>query len=375
VKYNFDQIIDRTHTNSTKWQKFPTDVLPMWVADMDFAAPDFVLRALRERLDHPIIGYTDRPKSLNIAFQQWLQHHFGWSVPDEWIVWLPGVVPALNLAARTLEANASLMIPTPVYHPFFDLAGHAGLQEIQVPMAVNGGRWEMDWDAMHDAIEPSTRMIMICNPQNPTGRSYTAAELSQLADFIERHDLTLVSDEIHCNLILDPESRHIPVAAAHPEIAARTISLYAATKTYNIAGISCAAAVVPDARLRQRLLNARAGLMPGIGPLGFVASEAGFNDRSDWIPQLLDYLRANLALVQDTLGDRLTPLEATYLAWIDVQDLDIADPLSYFAEYKLGLSVGAQFGQPGYLRLNFACPRQTLQTGLARLTEAIAAKR
>ncbi len=370
----FDQPIDRHATSSTKWQKFAADVLPMWVADMDFAAPDFVLDALRERLDHPILGYTDRPASLNTALQGWLEHHFNWSVPDAWIVWLPGVVPALNLAAQSLAAPDRLMIPTPVYHPFLDLAANAGLADDRVAMRVVNGRWEMDIDAMRDALTPETRMLMICNPQNPTGRAYTEPELAALAAFVAEHNLLLVSDEIHCNIVLDPDSRHHPIAARHPEIAEQTISLYAATKVYNIPGLSCAAAVIPDASLRRRFLQARRGLMPGIGPLGFIASEAAFNDRSDWMAELVAYLRGNLSLVDEALGKRLAPLDATYLAWIDIRDLDIDHAERYFAEHGVGISPGAQFGAPGYIRVNFGCPRSMLEEGLERLQKAIAAR-
>ena len=350
-----------------------TDTLPFWVADMDFAAPEFVLKALRDRLEHPILGYTNRPDSLNEAFQKWLEHHFGWRVPEQWIIWLPGVVPGLNLAARTVEAGTSLLIPTPVYYPFFDLAVNAGLQELRVPMSSKDGHWQMDWDAMADALLPSTRMIAICNPQNPTGRCFSESELAELAAFIERYDLILVSDEIHCNLILDQTCQHRPIADACPEIAQRTITLYAATKTYNIPGVGCAAAVIPDANLRARFRNARAGLMPGIGPLGFIASEVAFNDRSGWLGQLLEYLRSNLEIVHAAVGDRLTPLQATYLAWIDVGDLGIEDTEAYFAKHGVGISPGAQFGAAGHVRFNFGCPKTTLQKGLDRLRQAIAA--
>jgi cystathionine beta-lyase len=339
---------------------------------MDFAAPDFILDAIRERLDHPILGYTAQPPSLVQAFQGWLQHHYDWNVPEEWIVWVPGVVPMLNLAARSVSPDGSLLIPTPVYHPFLYLAKNAGIEDIRVPMT-EANNWQMDFEAMSAAIRPDTRMLMICNPQNPTGRSYSTDELAQLADFIERHDLYLVSDEIHCNIMIDADCRHQPIAAAHPDIAARTINLYAATKVYNIPGISCAAAVIPDATLRRRFMHERAGLIPGIGPLGFVASEAAFNDRSDWIEQLLTYLRGNLADIQSAVGSRLSPLQATYLAWINVADLELSDTESYFAEHGIGISPGAQFGAPEYIRFNFGCPRAILQEGLARLTAAIEA--
>ncbi|XOV82968.1 MAG: MalY/PatB family protein [bacterium] len=371
MHYSFDQVIDRRNTHSTKWEKFAEGVLPFWVADMDFAAPEWILDALQQRLEHPILGYTTEPHSLTEAFQGWLQHHYNWTIPAQWVCWVPGVVPALNLSARTLPGGSDIMIPTPVYHPFLDVASNAGLGEIQVPMQVSNGKWTMDFDAMKDALTPRTRMLMICNPQNPTGRCYATSELNALASFIEKHDLLLVSDEIHCNILLEPDCRHQPLGQLHPALAARTIHLYAATKIYNIPGISCAAAVIPDDRLRRRFMQARAGLLPGIGPLGFLSSEVAFNDRTNWVPELLNYLRGNLAAVEDCVGDRLTPLEATYLAWINVADLGLKNTEAYFAEHGVGISPGAQFGNPDYIRFNFACPRATLNQGLERLSRAV----
>jgi cystathionine beta-lyase len=371
MPYTFDQVIDRHNTQSTKWEKFAADVLPFWVADMDFAAPELILEALRRRLDHPILGYTTEPDSLTEAFQRWLVHHYDWDVPAGWVCWVPGVVPALNLSARTLSAGSEILIPTPVYHPFLAVASNAGLGEIQVPMQVTNGKWHMDFDALTDALTPQTRMLMICNPQNPTGRCYDTDELNLLANFIEKHDLLLVSDEIHCNILLDPSTTHQPLGKLHPALAPRIIHLYAATKIYNIPGISCAAAVIPDDKLRRQFMRARAGLLPGIGPLGFLSSEVAFNDRSSWVPDLLTYLRGNLAAVQACVGDRLTPLEATYLAWINVADLGLEDTEAYFAQHGIGISPGAQFGNADYIRFNFACPRATLDQGLNRLSHAI----
>jgi cystathionine beta-lyase len=369
---NFDRVIDRRGTNSTKWEKFGPDVLPMWVADMDFAAPDFIIEGLARRLEHPILGYTARPASLQDAFLGWLAYHYNWNIPADWVVWLPGVVPGLNLAAQTLDAGEAIMIPTPVYHPFLDLAEHAGLTEIRVPMQCVDSYWSMDFEAMEAALTPATRMVLICNPQNPTGRCYTHDELKSLAEFVERHDLLLVSDEIHCNLILDPDARHIPFAQAFPELTARTISLYSATKVYNIPGVSCAAAVIPDEACRLKFLHARKGLVPGIGPLGFAASELAFNDRSSWIRELTAYLRQNQQRIHAVLGPRVARQEATYLAWINVGDLKLPDAEAYFAAHGLGLNPGQMFGAPDYVRLNFGCPRVTLNQGLELMLEACA---
>ena len=233
----------------------------------------------------------------------------------------------------------------------------------------------MDFDAMEGAVRPDTRLVMIANPQNPTGRCYTEDELLELARFAERHDLVICSDEIHCALVLDPEARHVPVASLGEEIAARTISLFAATKTYNMPGLSCAVAVIPDTDCRARFIAARRDLVPMLGPLALAASEAAFDDRGPWVGELLDYLRGNHQRLLEAVGDRMTPVEGTYLAWIDVSDLGLDDPGAWFERFGLGLSDGAAFGGPGFVRFNFACPRAMLDRGLERYHRAMEAAR
>ena len=374
MAYDFDRVIDRSGTDATKLQKYAgTDILPFWIADMDFAVPDFILDPLHERLEHPIIGYTKKPDSLTLALQNWLVHHYGWRVPEDWIVWLPGVVPGLNMAVNTLAADAQLLVPTPIYYPFLDLQENSGRRQIAVPMTLDNGLWSMDFAGMNDALSPQTKMVCIANPQNPTGRCYSLGELQALAGFIEEQDLLLVSDEIHCQLILDEDKQHLPIAHAVPEIAHRTVSLFAATKTYNIPGLGCAAAIVPDAALRQRFVATRGDLVPGPGPLNYIASEAAFNDRSDWVPQLLTTLRRNHDLVRAVAGERMTTMQATYLAWLNIEDLQLNDVDGHFESHGLGLSNGAPFGHEDYVRFNFASPRPVLEEGLRRLSESLRA--
>lgn len=369
----FDRELDRTGTSAAKWDRYRgRDVLPFWVADMDFEAPDFILEAARKRLEHGILGYTRLPETLVAAFQGWLARNYAWQVPREWLLWLPGVVPGLNLSAMAVgRPGDSLLIPTPVYYPFLSVPANAERRGLQVPMTRAGRRWVMDFDALEAAVRPDTGLVMICNPQNPTGRAYTRNELLELAAFAERHDLVICSDEIHCALLLDPHAQHIPIASLAPEIAARSISLFAATKTYNIPGLSCAVAVIPDANLRRRLRAAHRGLVPPIGPLAFRASEAAFSDTGNWVASLLQYLRGNHRRLFDEVGARMTPVQATYLAWIDVRDLALDDPGAWFERFGLGLSDGAPFAGPGFVRFNFACPRTQLERGLERYRAAI----
>jgi len=376
ASFDFERAIDRRNTASSKWEKYAgRDVLPFWVADMDFAAPEFVLDAIRGRLTHPILGYTRVPESLTGAFQAWLERSFEWSVPEEWLVWIPGVVPGFNLAARAVaEPGGSILIPTPVYYPFLAVPDNSAQEGRLVPLAVDGERrWVMDFDALARAADASTRLLLFCNPQNPTGRVYHRDELTALAEFCVDRDLTLCSDEIHCSLVLNAGSRHVPIASLSSEIAERTITLYAASKTYNIPGLACAVAVIPNAALRRAFRQAMAGLVPGIGPLAFSAATAAYADTSTYLPELLEYLRGNLERLAAVAGERMARLEGTYLAWIDLSDSTVADaPGAFLETHGIGLSDGAAFGGPGFVRFNFACPRSLLDRGLERLDGALA---
>lgn len=373
---DFDRLISREGTWSSKWEKYRgTDVLPFWVADMEFATPDFIRAALVDRLDRDILGYTRTPPPLVEAFQSWLARCYGWEVPESWLVWIPGVVTGFNLAARAVaRPGGSIVIPVPVYYPFLHTPDNAQQAAILVPLAKEeaaGGRWVMDFDALRAASRPDTSLFMLSNPQNPTGRAYQRAELEALAEFCIEQNLVLCSDEIHCSLILDENADHIPIASLSPEIADRTISLFAATKTYNMPGLGCAVAVIANPELRRAFRRAQAGLVPGIGPLAYAASAAAYRDTGPWLPALLEYLRANHRRLQAVAGDRMTPVEATYLAWLDVRDMALDDPGAYFESYGLGLSDGAAFGGPGFVRFNFGCPRTLLDRGLERLERAL----
>jgi len=372
---NFDEIIDRRNTSSAKWEKYAgQDILPFWVADMDFAAPDFILDAIRERLNHEILGYTRPPASLDIAFQSWMQRNYQWTIPEEWLVWIPGVVPGFNLAARAVaEPGGSIIIPTPVYYPFLRVPGHVEQTSLKVPLVRDEHRWCIDFEALHNAIVPGTRLFMLCNPQNPTGRVYSKTELIMLADFCMEHDLYLCSDEIHSSILLDESARHIPIASLSPEIAERSFSLYAPSKAYNIPGLPCAVAVIPDAELRHMFTNAMSGLVPGVSPLAMAATQAAFEDETSYLADLLAYLRGNHERLQEVVGERMTPVAATYLAWIDFNRTAIAKQAGrHFESHGLGLSDGAPFDGSGFVRFNFACPRSLLERGLERYEAAIA---
>jgi cysteine-S-conjugate beta-lyase len=373
----FDEVIERRGTGATKWEKYRgRDVLPFWVADMDFRAPAFVLDAVAARLHHGVLGYTETPLDLTLAAIDWLKREYRWNVEPDWLVWLPGVVPGLNLACRSVgEPTTSVLMPVPVYYPFLAAPDQAERARIDVPLVREGERWVMPFDRLEHSVRPDTRLLMFCNPQNPTGRVYGDAELAALADFCVRHDLVVCSDEIHCPLVLDENLEHRPIATLSADIADRSITLMAPTKAYNIPGLACAFAVIPNTTLRLAFLRARGGLLQSPGPLAFAAALAAYRDRSDWLGSLRRYLRANADLVLDAVnrlpGVRTTPIEATCLAWIDVKSLGLRDAGAFFEQHGLGLSDGAQFAGPGFVRFNFGCPRRTLEEGLRRFEAAV----
>jgi len=374
MAYDFDSVIDRRAASSTKWVRYGPDVLPFWVADMDFKSPPGLLAAVEERLRHGVLGYTDPLPTIEDAFVQWLVDRFGWSVPKDWLLWLPGVVPGLNLAGRVIsDPGQSILIPVPVYHPFLSVPRHAGKEAIFVDLVRDNGRWVMDMDRLEDAIRPSTRGLLLCSPQNPTGRAYHRSELEPLVEFCLRHDLTLVSDEIHCDLLLDATACHVPTATLHPEL--RCISLFSPNKAYNMPGLSLGVAVIADPVLRDAFQEALSGLGSSVSPLAYAAALWAYTDRSDWLRAVTAYLSQNRDLLEATVatldGIDMTHVEATYLGWIDVSALGLANPNAHFERFGLGLSDGGPFGAQGFQRFNFGCPRVTLEQGLSRLAKAV----
>ena len=372
----FDAPVERRGSDSVKWGRYAgRDVLPLWVADMDFPAPPAVLAALRERVDHGVFGYGHAPEAAAESVLAHLAGEYSWSVAAEWIVWLPGLVTGLNVACRAVDGG--VMTAAPVYPPFFSAPRHFARPLARVDLSCRDGRWGWDWEALQAGVTTETRLFLLCHPHNPVGRCWDASELHQLAAFAEQNDLVVCSDEIHCGLILDSGRRHIPFATLSADAARRTITLMAPSKTYNIPGLGCAFAVIPDAGLRRRFQRAMDGIVPHVNVLGFAACAAAYRDCDDWHAELIDYLRGNrdrvAAAVDAEKRVKMTPVEATYLAWIDVRGLGLANPAAHFEAHGLGLSDGADFGAPGWLRLNFGCPRSTLDEALRRFKTGCAA--
>src|SRR5215475_15074245 len=387
MTYDFDRLVDRRRTDSSKWQKYGPDVLPLWVADMDFQSPEPVIRALRERVEHGVFGYLafEQPE-FHELFADRLLKRYGWSVSPDAVVLIPGVIPGFNVAGRLLTTPGDgLLLQTPVYPPILRAATSIGLTREEAPLARRpDGRYEVDLDAFSAAIGDRTRLFLLCSPHNPVGRVFTRAELTSLARVCLRRGLAIVADEIHCELTLGGQ-RHTPIASLDPEIAERTITLMAPSKTFNLAGLKCSVAVIPNAELRAKFVAARVDLVSTVNVLGFTAAYAAYRDGQAWLDELIRYLEANRDFTMDYVrrhlpGVRVATPEATYLAWLDCTKASAAatDPVTFFLERaKVALNDGVLFGAggAGFVRLNFGCPRSILTEALDRMRAALTAER
>jgi cysteine-S-conjugate beta-lyase len=375
--YDFDEIIDRRGTSCEKWGKYrDRDIIPLWVADMDFRSPPAIIEALQERVSHGIFGYTSPPEGLGEAVIAALQGEFGWQVHPEWITWLPGLVTGLNIACRAVgEPGDEVITFTPVYPPFMSAPPLSGRRAVLVPLILEGGRWGLDLAALEAAVTPRTRLLLLCSPHNPVGRVWSEGELIALAGFAQRHDLTICSDDIHAGLVLDEALHHIPIATLTPETGRRTITLLAPSKTFNVPGLGCSFAVISDDTLRRAFRKAMGRIVPHVNLLGYTAAEAAYRHGDEWRRQLITYLRGNRDLVAQELGAipglSVAHVEATYLSWIDLRPRRIADPVRFFEGAGVGLSGGEDFGLPGFVRLNFGCPRPLLSEALRRMRVAL----
>jgi cystathionine beta-lyase len=390
--YDFDTPVDRRGTDSQKWQKYAgRDILPLWVADMDFRAPPEVIAALHARVEHGVFGYARPTQATTDTVVAAMQTRYGWTIDPSWLVWLPGLVVGLNVTARAFaQPGEAVLCNTPVYPPFMSAPSQQDRAVITVPLTLRSapaapsvsaaaGNWEIDWDAMERAVTPQTRLFFLCNPHNPIGRVFDRGDLGRLAEFCLRHDLILCSDEIHCDLLLDGQ-RHIPTGTLGGDIAQRTVTLMAPSKTYNLPGFGTSLAIIPDSALRARFIQATTGIVAEVNCLGYTACEAAYGQGEPWRQALLAYLRGNRDFLLDQVARELpgvlveAPIEATYLAWLKVAALGLKDPVAHFERHGVGLSDGRYFGAaPGsHLRLNFGCTRATLAEAIARMKRGIA---
>lgn len=379
MAFDFNQWIDRRHSDSLKWHKYgDRDVLPLWVADSDFRSPPSVIEAIKQRAEHGVFGYGATPTGLIDITLSRLAQRYNWQIEPDWIVLLPGVVCGLNLSVRAFtESGESTVSPTPIYPPFRGAARLADRAQVHLPLRLQHDRWVMDLDA--SAMQGNERLLMLCNPQNPGGTVYRRDELEAQLAFAQQHDLIVCSDEIHCDLLLSPGAQHIPFAALSEDAAQRSITLISPSKTFNIAGLGASMAIIPNPELRARFKRVREGIVPGVDILALVAAEAAWRDGDEWLAAQLDYLRANrdwlVAQVNALPELQMAAPEATYLGWIDASKLDVASPMDYFEQHGLGFSPGHDFGDDNFVRFNFGCTRATLEQAVARLQQAVAARR
>ena len=380
---NFVRSIDRLRApEDKKWHRYPAEILPMWVADMDFAAPEPILAALRERLDHEVLGYAVPPDSLREAIVGMLLERHGWSVAPDSLVFLPGIDPGVNMALRAnLSPGDGVLIQTPLYRPLLDAPGHWDLRRIEVAMRPTATGFDINRDRLAAGIA-AAKAFLLCNPHNPTGRVLTRDELGFIGEGCLRNDLLIIADEVHCDLVYSGH-RHIPIATLSPEVARRTITLMSASKTFNIPGLKAAFAIITDPDLRRRFQAARLGMVDSNNILGLVGTEAAYRHAEGWRRDLVDYLQQNRDYLAAEIprrlpGIRFRPPEASYLAWLDCRSLALApDPYRFFlAQAKVGFSDGLEFGNEGerHVRMNFGAPRSVLTEALDRMERALQAR-
>lgn len=368
---------ERKGTDSLKWAKYiNTDVLPMWVADMDFQSAPEILSALHQRIEQGIFGYAVPTQDTINAVMNWLKTRHHWTIRPNWIVWVPGLVSALNIVCRAYaDPGEQILTFTPVYQPFLSAPKLSHRQLLTCPLQNNEGQYSIDFEQLESTLTDKTRIILLCSPHNPVGRVWNRTELQSLTRICLARNITLCSDEIHCDLILNESVQHSVTAALSEETAQNTITLMSPAKTFNLPGLNCGYAVIPNERLRRQFKNAAAGIVPHVNALGYTACRAAYNSDGRWLKDVLGYLHENHQILYHTInqfpGLSMAPVEATYLAWIDVRQLNIDKPGEFFEKAGVGVTDGTEFGQEGYVRLNFACSRDHLQLALERIHKAL----
>jgi len=386
MAYDFDTVVDRRGTSSVKWdyeEKYTgmTGLLPLWVADMDFPAPPEIMGAIRRRVDHGIFGYVREPDSYFEAAAAWLARRHSWRVPREWMVASPGVLPSLSAAILAFtQPGEGIVLQPPVYHPFAMRVRSNGRRVVENPLVVRHRTWQMDLDGLEKVIDQGTRMLVFCSPHNPVARVWERDTLSRLEEICRARGVLIVSDEIHNDLVM-PGFRHVPIAALSEEAALNAVTLVAATKTFNIAGLGGSLAVIPDEDLRTRFEAVQHAVFSAApNAVAVAASEAAWRHGERWLDELLVYIKGNYDLLRGFLAERLPsvrvfPLEGTYLALLDMSSLGLPDaPLKHLLlrDARVWLDEGTKFGRggEGMQRLNLACPRSLLAQALERMEKA-----
>lgn len=382
MRYDFDTVHERRGSDSTKWGRFDPDVIPMPVADMDFLSAPAIREALERRVAHGFYGYATVTEEIQAVFSERLQRRYGWAVEPEAIIPIPGVIAGYNVALRAFtKPGESVAIQLPSYPPILNAHGHHGIERRESELVRDAaGRYQVDWDSFERAFDGTTTAFGLCNPHNPVGRMFSREELARMAAICLAHGTGIIADEIHCDLALGGNV-HTPIASLSPEIEAATITLMAPSKTFNLAGMKAALAIIPNPELRERFEAAKGGLVGAINILGAHAMLAAYRDCDDWLEELTAYLTGNRDYLAAFVAERMPgvvmhPPEGTYLAWLDCNALGLpeSDAFTWFLENaQVGLGDGANFGEAGqgFVRLNFGCPRATLEEGLERMASAL----
>jgi len=382
MTYDFDKHIDRSQTSSVKYDLKKTifgteEVLPMWVADMDFETPDFIRDAVKARAEHEIYGYSFRSDSYYQAHIDWFKKQYDWEIEKDWIVFSPGIVPALNMAVLALTNRGDkIIVQPPVYFPFFTAVSCHNRELVNNELIREDGTYSMNFDLLEEQAADA-RMLILCNPHNPVGRSWRREELEKLADICVRHNLLVISDEIHADLVL-PGHKHTPFASVHPGLKSSLLTMHAASKTFNLAGLATSSVIIEDETLRNQFKQFVDFLHVGMGNIfGAVATEAAFREGEEWHKQLLHYISENIIYFTNQLTEKLPQLkvfkpEATYMVWLDFNAFGLDDKaLKNFViqEAGLGLNAGIDFGSggSGFMRINLACPRSIVESAVEKI--------
>lgn len=387
MKYNFDEIVPRRNTLSYKWDSAADgEVLPMWVADMDFRTAPAIVEALQKRVSHGIFGYTRVPDAYYDAVINWFGRRHGWKIRRERMIYTSGVVPALSAIIKALTVPGDkVVVQTPVYNCFFSSIRNNGCTLVSNPLVRVKDTWKMDFEDLEQKVsDPKVKLFLLCNPHNPAGRVWTQEELTRMGEICFRHDVMIISDEIHCELVF-PEYRYIPFASISEEFAARSVTCISPSKAFNMAGLQIANIVAPDEEVRRKIDKAiNINEVCDVNPFGVLATIAAYNEGEEWLVQLLDYLKGNYLWMRDFCRKYLpqfpvSRLEGTYLVWMDCSPLHQSSEeleRNLMKESRLWLNAGTMYGAEGegFMRWNIACPRSVLEEGLNRFCKYVCGK-
>ena len=395
MKYDFDEVCDRKKTDCYKWDLVQSifgheDIIPMWVADMDFPVAEPIVGALKKRAEHPFYGYTQPGEGVVDAVVERMWRKFKWKIEPEWIVFTPGVVPALHIAIRSLtHPGDEIILQEPVYHPFFPAVKGSGCQIVNNGLKLINGRYEMDFEDLERKFNPKTgrlrnpgriKAIVFCNPHNPVGRLWKQEEIVKMGEIVIGNGGTVISDEIHCEILFKGH-KHIPFASISPEFEQNSIVCMSPSKTFNLAGLEISTIIIPNKKLRDNFISIQSGIVPNPNLFGYAGLEAAYKLGDEWLEQVLDYLQENLDFLQDYLARRIPNIkiiqpQGTYLIWLDCRELGMDNlALRSFMRdnAKVGLEDGFIFGEAGsgFVRMNIACPRSILEEALRRIESAV----